>query len=108
MDSSVFQSVSSLITSGETFITIYLYGKASIVSLFDITKLTDTVSLVCGDGTGTVYCGARQLIIWDNTLNTEHILSTSSLFTLNGTQLTIETSDVSLVGVHRFTFYVSL
>jgi hypothetical protein len=72
MDSSVFQSVSSLITSGETFVTIYLDGQASIISLFDITKLTDTVSLVCGDGTGISYCGARQLIIWDNVLGVQH------------------------------------
>lgn len=48
-----------MITSGETNVVIYLNQNPVVLSLFDITKLTDTTSLVCGDGTGLTYCGDR-------------------------------------------------
>ena len=54
-----------------------------IVNIFNITQFTDSVSLVCGDATGTTFCGPRQLIIWDTDANSEVNLLSSSLFSFD-------------------------
>jgi hypothetical protein len=57
-------------------------GDSLLVQTF-INKLTDTVSLVCGDATGNNFCGSRDLVIWDSNLNSNHDLATSTLFNYN-------------------------
>ena len=79
-----------MISSEEkNYFTVYLNQLGFNLSLFNISTLTDTVSLVCGDGTGISYCGKRELIIWDNDLNQQHSLIGSNLFSLSGTSLII-------------------
>ena len=62
------------------------------------------MSLVCGDGTGTTFCGDRTIYIWDNDKSTEHVISTSTLFSFNQEtySLTIKTTNPSDVGTHNF------
>ena len=43
----------------------------------------DSTSLVCGDATGTKFCGIRNPIIWYINLKTEIKISDSSLFKLD-------------------------
>ena len=59
------------------------------VNLFDISTLTDSISLACGDGTGKNFCGNRELVIWDNNRNQSHNLTGSTLFNLSGNNLKI-------------------
>ena len=74
--------------------------------MVDISTLTDSISLVCDDGTGVTFCGKRELVIWDNNLNQKHSLTGSTLFSLSGNSLTILTTDSSYLGVYSFTLYV--
>ena len=76
------------------------------VTLFNTSTLTDTTSLVCGDATGLTYCGNREILIWDNTLNKVHNLTGSTLFTLHENSLIIATNLQSNVGEHSFKLFV--
>ena len=89
MRSGYYTSVSSLIISGEDYFTLYFKETQIKISLFDVSTLTDTISLVCGDSTGLTYCGNRELVIWDNKRNQLHTLTGSNLFSLSGNILTI-------------------
>ena len=52
-----------------------------ILAKFD--TFIDSTSLVCGDATGTKFCGKRIPTIWDVNLNAEVNLSSSTLLHLD-------------------------
>ncbi len=66
--------------------------------------------MVCGDATGTKFCGARIPIIWDINLNAEIIISESTLFKLDIKTgvLIVKTTNLFDVGTHSYKFGVKL
>jgi hypothetical protein len=68
-----------------TTIEIELNGKADYIST-KFASFTDSTSLVCGDTTGTKFCGNRIPTIWDINLNAEIDLSISTLFKIDYTK----------------------
>ena len=69
ISSKFFYSPTSLLISNITNYTFVIGDDPLILDVINITLLTDSVSLVCGDGTGMTFCGSRQLIIWDSDAN---------------------------------------
>jgi hypothetical protein len=66
-----------------TDINVWLNAVAISVQTF-IYKLTDSLSLICGDKTGTTWCGNRIPIIWDADKNQEYDMTQpNSLFSFN-------------------------
>ena len=59
----------SLISSGENYFTVYLNLDKLDIPLNDISTITDSVSLMCGDVYALNFCPNRELVIWDNDLN---------------------------------------
>ncbi len=70
----------------------------------------DSTSLVCGDATGTKFCGNRIPIIWDINLKAEIKISDSTLFKLDIETgiLIFKTSNLLDVGAHSYKFGVKL
>ena len=53
---------------------------------FDVSNfytMTDSISLICGDGKGVTFCGSRILAIWDNISNDMDGDLVTSLFSLD-------------------------
>jgi hypothetical protein len=46
----------------------------------NFSKLTDSVSTMCGNQDGVTFCGARELIVYDLDVDIEHTLSVTGLF----------------------------
>jgi hypothetical protein len=65
-----------------TKIEVDLYGPAVYISA-NFSSYTDSTSLVCGDATGTKFCGNRNPIIWDIDLNSEVLISNSTLIKID-------------------------
>ena len=65
-----------------TKIEIDLNGEGVYIST-KFASFTDSTSLVCGDSTGTKFCGNRIPILWDINLNAEIDISSSTLFKLD-------------------------
>lgn len=49
----------------------------------NIPTFADSKSLVCGDASGTTYCGARTLRVIDVTNGVDHDVATSTMMTFN-------------------------
>ncbi len=65
-----------------TKIEVDLNGPGVYISA-NFASFPDSTSLVCGDATGTKFCGNRIPIIWDMNFNTELKISDSTLFKLD-------------------------
>jgi hypothetical protein len=93
---------SSLIAS--TDINVWLNAVAISVQTF-IYRLTDSLSLICGDKTGTTWCGNRIPIIWDADNNQEYDMTQpNSLLSFNSitSMLSIQATQPSQVGTYNF------
>ena len=72
MDSQYFFDPGNLIIAGSSQIEILIGGSPVVIQLNNnIQNLNDSVSLVCGDGTGYTFCGNKTLVIWDLKNNNE-------------------------------------
>jgi hypothetical protein len=73
-----------------------------------ISQLTDSISLIYGDGTS--YCGLKMIEIWDTDSNSLIDLSTFTLLKYNSQEdyLIIQSVIESEVGIHHFKIKVKL
>ena len=72
-----------MFASNITDFRIQLSDDPLYIKLNKISLLIDSVSLVCGDATGTTFCGDRAFAIWDYDNNQEINLSDSTLFSFS-------------------------